>query len=262
MVHRKTLATDGISFTASRADEGVEFITSTDNWFRPTNFVNGPDGCLYILDMYRETIEHPASIPEDIKEHLDLEGGDDRGRIWRLVPPAWWPRPFANLADMPTGQLVAQLQSSNAWNRETAQRLLWERQDATATAGLARLSEISAFPTARRHALSTLQGLRALETETLVRSLADASPRVREHAIRLAEAHGDEALTAPLSLLADDSDLRVRWQLALTLGRVPPGCRAADPLSSCRSGSTAPGSAAGDAHQLERVAGSRGVQRD
>jgi putative heme-binding domain-containing protein len=221
MVHRKTLTPNGISFTATRADEGVEFITSTDNWFRPTNFVNGPDGCLYILDMYRETIEHPASIPEDIKQHLDLEGGDDRGRIWRLVPPGWWPRPFANLADMPSGQLVAQLQSSNAWNRETAQRLLWERQDAAAVNSLVKLTEISAFPTARLHALYALQGLGALNTETIVRGLGDASPRVREHAIRVAESDGAAALTASLSLLADDPDLRVRWQLALTLGEFP-----------------------------------------
>ena len=89
LVHRKTLAPNGVSFIATRADADVEFIASTDNWFRPVNFVNGPDGCLYVLDMYRETIEHPASIPEDIKAHLNLSSGDDRGRIYRLVAPDW-----------------------------------------------------------------------------------------------------------------------------------------------------------------------------
>jgi putative membrane-bound dehydrogenase-like protein len=87
LVHRKILRRDGPLMLAQRADENTEFLTSTDNWFRPVNFVNAPDGTLYILDMYRETIEHPFSIPDDIKAHLDLQSGDDRGRIYRLVPP-------------------------------------------------------------------------------------------------------------------------------------------------------------------------------
>ncbi len=87
LVHRKTLVRDGVLMTARRADENTEFVTSTDNWFRPVNFVNAPDGTLYMIDMYRETIEHPFSIPDDIKSHLDLQSGDDRGRIYRLDRP-------------------------------------------------------------------------------------------------------------------------------------------------------------------------------
>ncbi len=68
-----------------RADAKVEFLASTDNWFRPVNFANTPDGTLLILDMYRETIEHPLSIPEPIKKHLDLTSGKDRGRLYNLV---------------------------------------------------------------------------------------------------------------------------------------------------------------------------------
>ena len=49
-------------------------------------FANAPDGTLYILDMYREVIEHPASLPPLIKKHLDLTSGRDRGRIYRVVP--------------------------------------------------------------------------------------------------------------------------------------------------------------------------------
>ncbi len=60
-------------------------LASTDNWFRPVNFANTPDGTLLILDMYRETIEHPLSIPEPIKKHLDLTSGKDRGRLYDLV---------------------------------------------------------------------------------------------------------------------------------------------------------------------------------
>ncbi len=130
LVHRKTMQESGATFTARRADEGAEFVTSTDNWFRPVNFVNGPDGCLYVLDMYRETIEHPWSIPEDIKSHLDLESGRDRGRIYRLTPPDFERTLTADMGKMSIDQLLLYLAHSNAWHRETAQRLLIERREA------------------------------------------------------------------------------------------------------------------------------------
>ena len=126
LVHRKTLTRDGVLMTARRADENTEFVTSTDNWFRPVNFVNAPDGTLYIVDMYRETIEHPYSIPDDIKAHLDLQSGDDRGRIYRLVAPG--SRESARVcgwADSARLDLVRRLESENGWQRETAQRLLY-----------------------------------------------------------------------------------------------------------------------------------------
>jgi putative heme-binding domain-containing protein len=220
LVHRKTLEPDGISFIATRADESVEFITSTDNWFRPVNFVNGPDGCLYILDMYRETIEHPSSIPDDIKAHLDLYSGDDRGRVYRLVPPKWNPHGVLNLAAMTSDGLVAQLNSTNAWNRETAQRLIVERGDDSAAGDVWRIVHESESPAARIHALYTLDGLGALEVQDVVAYLNDESPHVREHLIRLAEKHRDESPDYGLAILmlADDPDVRVQFQLALSLG--------------------------------------------
>lgn len=223
LVHRKTLTPDGISFIAKRADEGVEFITSTDNWFRPVNFVNGPDGALYILDMYRETIEHPSSIPEDIKEHLDLYSGDDRGRIYRLAPPEHEYHAAANLSDMSTSDLALQLQSANAWNRETAQRLLYERADDSARGTLTRLLRNSASTTARVHALYTLEGLGSLQQEDVLSAFFDhPDPILVEHALRVAERHAEEwplvaeALPELASSYADD--VRVQFQLALTLG--------------------------------------------
>src|SRR5262249_34851040 len=88
LVHRKILTRNGPEFRATRADQNVEFLASTDNWFRPVNFANTPDGTLLILDMYRETIEHPFSIPEPIKKHLDLTSGKDLGRLYNLMPAA------------------------------------------------------------------------------------------------------------------------------------------------------------------------------
>ncbi len=115
LVHRKTLAKDGARFLATRADSTVEFLTSTDNWFRPVNFANTPDGTLLILDMYRETIEHPASIPEPIKKHLDLTSGKDRGRLYNLVPDGFKKRPKPALSGAKTAELVALLADPDSW---------------------------------------------------------------------------------------------------------------------------------------------------
>ena len=72
---------------------GHELIPSRDTWFRPVQFANGPDGALWIVDMQREVIEHPKSLPPGIKEHLDLTSGREAGRLWRLTAgdAAAWP---------------------------------------------------------------------------------------------------------------------------------------------------------------------------
>src|SRR5262249_12686631 len=133
LVHRKRLSVNGATYLATRADQNVEFLASTDNWFRPVNFANTPEGTLLILDMYRETIEHPWSIPEPIKEHLDLTSGKDRGRLYNLVHDgAGSRRRRPRLQRAATAALVPLLADPDAWWRETASRLLVERRDRTA----------------------------------------------------------------------------------------------------------------------------------
>ncbi|MBL8848153.1 MAG: c-type cytochrome [Planctomycetaceae bacterium] len=222
LIHRKTLTPDGASFIATRADENVEFITSTDNWFRPVNFVNGPDGCLYILDMYRETIEHPASIPEDIKALLHLSSGDDRGRIYRLVPPGWKQRPWPNLAKMSSADLAQQLASTNAWQRETAQRLLFERGDASVAGDLRALLR-SPSAVARVHALGALAAIGKLSFLDLSNLSRDPSPHVRVRVIQLLESCLPDGTVPshPAAEMATDTDISVQFQLALSAGEFP-----------------------------------------
>src|SRR5262249_28773482 len=88
LIHHKKIASHGVSVRGQRApdEQQVEFVASTDNWFRPVQMANAPDGGLYLCDMYREIIEHPWSLPPTLKRHLDLNSGNDRGRIYRLVP--------------------------------------------------------------------------------------------------------------------------------------------------------------------------------
>ncbi|MFK7777490.1 MAG: HEAT repeat domain-containing protein, partial [Gimesia sp.] len=222
LIHRKTMEQSGATHIATRADENTEFITSNDNWFRPVNFVNAPDGTLYALDMYRETIEHPFSIPEDIKRHLDLESGYDRGRIYRLVHPEGTKFKVLKLGEMPVDQLVMQLESPNSWNRETAQRLIWERQDREAIQPLIKLLQTSTHPLGRLHALWTLDGLDALNAELLLKALKDSEPGVREHAVRLSEkiAQKNPELAQALLELTTDPAYRVQLQLAFSLGEL------------------------------------------
>lgn len=220
LVHRKTLEPNGITMIGRRTEDNVEFLASTDNWFRPTNFVNAPDGTLYVLDMYWETIEHPASIPEDIKEHLDLESGNDRGRIYRLVSPGMQRFKPPKLSAKSAVELAAELESPHGWVRETAHRLIWERQDASCADSLRGLVKSGRTPQAQILALWSLQGLGKLTPSDVVLGLKAAHPRVREQAVRLSEefSAAPEAVLTEVLPLIEDVDPRVRWQVAFSLG--------------------------------------------
>src|SRR5262245_11275176 len=223
LVHRKKLEPDGVGFIGRRIDEKSEFVSSSDIWFRPVQFANAPDGTLYILDMYREVIEHPASLPPIIKKHLDLTSGRDRGRNYRVVPDGYKQRQLPKLAGAGVDVLVALLQHPNGWHRDTAARLLFERQDKRAIEPLEKLTFESQSPLARMHAMHVLDGLNALSERVVLPRLSDDHAGVREHAVRLAEKLvGSSAAIRHRTLeMADDDQLRVRYQLAFSLGELP-----------------------------------------
>jgi putative membrane-bound dehydrogenase-like protein len=229
LIHRQHMSATGVTFTSQRIDDKSEFMTSTDNWFRPVNFLHAPDGTLYVLDMYRETIEHPWSMPDDLKALLDLENGRDRGRIYRLTPPSFERRGSPKLSSASTAELVALLQHPNAWHRETAHRLLFERQDAAAVPLLKAMFNEKTTPLGKVHALWSLQGMSQLDESLLIAALHDPAAEIREQAVILAARksttpetpngaiHTDAVYTNLLQLAADESP-RVRYQVALALG--------------------------------------------
>jgi putative membrane-bound dehydrogenase-like protein len=222
LVHRKRLDRDGLVFTARRIDAESEFVASTDVWFRPAQFAGGPDGSLHVIDVCREVIEHPASLPPEIKRHLDLTSGRDRGRIYRVVPTGFRTRQTPRLSTATSDELVALLEHPNAWHRETAARLLFERQDRSAAAGLIRLARQSGSPLGRMHAMYALSGLGQLDSDTLLERLGDPHEQVRRHALRLSESlPGSAVLAQRLGELADDDSIEVRYQLAFTVGQLP-----------------------------------------
>ncbi|WP_146518104.1 PVC-type heme-binding CxxCH protein [Stieleria varia] len=219
LIHRKRLSPNGVPMIARRMDHESEFVASRDIWFRPSQFECGPDGALTVVDVCREVIEHPKSLPPEIKQHLDLTAGRDRGRLYRIVPDDFQHRATVDLATQSTGELVKSLAHPNAWHRETAARLIFERQGKTVVSALREMVSQSDSPLGRLHAMYALDGLAALDASILIVRLHDPHPQVVRHAIRLSERlPEDDVLLSALAALVHHPDIAVRYQLAFTLG--------------------------------------------
>ncbi|WP_165698727.1 PVC-type heme-binding CxxCH protein [Bremerella volcania] len=223
LIHRKRLVEHGVAYQGIRIDESEEFVSSSDIWFRPVQYANAPDGSLYVADMYREVIEHPKSLPPMIKKHLDLTSGRDRGRIYRIVVNDYQRRSTPRMTAMNTLELVSLLNHPNSWHRETAARLIYERQDNTVVSQIERSVTKASLPEGRVISLSALSGLKKLSPGVLLAAMHDEHPRVRQHAIRLAEPLLEKSpeLRQQIANLAGDSTVHVRFQVALSAGYLP-----------------------------------------
>lgn len=225
LVHVDKLRDTGASFAASRIHPNKEFLASTDAWFRPVNMYIGPDGALYVVDYYRQIIEHPEWMGEEVIKSGQLYNGHDKGRIYRITlenakAPEW--TKGLKLGDASSEELVRQLSNANIWWRLNAQRLLIDRKDISVTASLLKAAQNTTSPLGRLHALWTLEGLKQLTPELIEKGLKDPVAGVRENAIKLAELH---LLTAPglanaLLPLQHDTNAKVRFQLLCTLGSI------------------------------------------
>lgn len=220
LIHRDLLRPDGVSYRAGRGpqEQDREFLASTDQWFRPCNFANGPDGALYLVDIYREFIETPESVPENLKRNMNFYSGTDLGRIYRIVPrDSKVTRPRPNLERASPSELVNTLNHRNGWHRITAQRLLVERQAREVIPALERMARTAETPQTRLHALYTLEGLAAVDEPLLKQVLGHAHAELRVHAIRMAESFA--ALASTLAAMTNDPSPRVQFQLGLSLGQ-------------------------------------------
>ena len=219
LVGRQVLSPNGSTFTSDRSDDerSSEFMASTDPWSRPVSVRTGPDGALWVADMYRLVIEHPEWIPTGWQRKLDIRAGSDRGRIYRVFPKGKRPAPLPRLDALDAGELVAQLESLNGVVRDLAhQMLLWSKADAAEEA-LRDMLKNGGRATARLHALSVLSGLGKLTDADVVRALHDEHPAVARLALRLA---GDRV---PSETLVDAAKPRLQdaWltqELAGVLG--------------------------------------------
>lgn len=222
LVHREVLEPDGVTFAGHRAagERESEFFASTDAWCRPVQVRTGPDGALWVVDMYRFVIEHPRWISPERLATLDVRAGADRGRIYRVYHEARPPRAVPRLQSLSTPRLAASLDSPNGTLRDTVQRLLAHRGERDALPTLRELVRSSTRPEARAQALATLDALRAVEPGDLLTALADARPGVRREAVRVSGSWlgRDRAVETMVLRLADDPVVTVRFQVALALG--------------------------------------------
>lgn len=223
LVHRETLVPHGATFVSHPSDGQKEFLASTDTWFRPVNLANGPDGTLYVVDMYRAVIEHPDWMPPELRNRKDLLDGSDRGRIWRvksdesILPQE---RPDQPLDKLNIPALVRLLDHRNSWHRETAFRLLLERNRDEVLEALKLNWKQNRLTRSR---LPVLWMIKLLDPRLTPAVLAWAEtdnrdPRVREQVFSLIGENLDELLPDDVDeLAAEETDDRVRFRLALDL---------------------------------------------
>jgi len=203
-----------------------EFIRSTDPNFRPMNMTTGPDGCLYIVDMYRGIIQEGnwtkegSFLRERIKEN-GMQNVVGHGRIWRLVHKDFKPGPQPKMLEETPAQLVKHLSHPNGWWRDTAQRMLVVKGDKSVVPALVEMARHDKNPLARLHAMWTLEGLGSLTPELVLEKLADPDPTQRTQGIRVAESllkapGGNAELQTRINSLEADKDPSVQLQVIMT----------------------------------------------
>lgn len=221
LVHVDKIKPNGASFTASRMVEKRDFLASTDRSFRPVNMTVGPDGAMYVVDMYRKVIEHPEWIPDDIEKTLDLQAGKDQGRIYRIAKAGVSNKFDAGQFETQEG-LVTSLSHPNQWVRKTAHRLLMEQILAKETIELLNSKLNASDDLVKLHSLWILSNKSGVHENVLLAAMQDPSSNIREHALVLAEAQlntNPELLNAALTLLTDPNN-RVRMQAALSVSTI------------------------------------------
>ena len=222
LVQRLAVTDKGVSFAATPVfGEGkLDFFASEDRWCRPVMVREGPDGAVWVADMYRAMIEHPQFLPPAGREEMlpHYRRGDDRGRLYRVSRVEMPAYRAVRLDNISTYDLVTMLGAPSGWRRDKAHQVLLWRADRAALDPLQAMVAHNPNPLARLHALCVLDGLAALTPALVARALGDVHPGVRENALRLAETRfTPEVLAAAVRLVAD-ADAKVRMQLAFSLG--------------------------------------------
>jgi putative membrane-bound dehydrogenase-like protein len=224
LITRRLLVPNKSTFVGKRAadEQSSEFLASTDNWFRPVQVRTGPDGGLWIVDMYRYVIEHPRWIPPEDLATLDVRAGATMGRIYRVRAKDKPLRPWSRLDQFDTAGLVAALDSPNGWQRDMASQMLLWNGDKSAIPALARLLD-TGRPEARVNALAVLPELGGLTESIVEKGLRDKHPGVRLQAARAAERLTRaqfESIAQTFLRLQCDPDDHVRLQVLCGLGEL------------------------------------------
>ena len=190
LIKRNVVTQNGALLEAHDPNPGTEFFASTDERFRPVHGTVGPDGGLYIVDMYHGIVQHDSYMTPYLKEQTEKRGLDKAvhlGRIWRVVPEDWDPSETPKLSKATKEELVGFLSHSDGWYRDMAQRLLVERGDLSVVPALEELAKSEKNELGAFHALWTLEGLNAVNPHVLVSLLPVKTPLIQITALRILE---------------------------------------------------------------------------
>ena len=231
LVSRIILRDDGPDVKARKAYEGTEFLASTDERFRPVHLNAGPDGTLYVLDMYRGIIQHRDYVTEYLRDQIlsrNLVQPTAFSRIYRITHETLDRGPMPRMSAVMSSELVDYLSHPNGWWRDMAHQLLVQRGDISVVPALIALAEQTDNPRARLHALWILDGLDQIDVAVVRKALAASEREIRVAGVRIAErwmADANHPIVAEVRARLQDPDLAVRRQVAASLGELPEDAR-------------------------------------
>lgn len=226
LIRRAKVTNDEGRIVVSNAYDQQEFIAARDPNFRPVNSATGPDGCLYLVDMYRGIIQEGNWVREGsylrgVVQEYELDKNVGRGRVFRVDHETTQRGPQPRMLDETPSQLVAHLSHVNGWWRTEAQKLIVLHGDKSVVPALERLARSGENPLGRLHAYWTLEGLDAVDADLLRTGFVDPDRRVRSAAVRISESRfaTDRSFDSHLAKLASDESPDVVIQVLLSVGR-------------------------------------------
>lgn len=208
---------------ADNAYDDTEFLTSTDERFRPVAQAVGPDGSLFVVDMYRGVIQHKTYVTTFLRRQVEERGLEEPihlGRVWRVQREGAEPRERERMTLLSSAELVERLRHPDSYFRMHAQRILVERRATDVSEQIREiLHDPGASRVARVHAVWTLAGLGRLATHDVRHSIGSGDPAVLVQALRLGgpTLESGEGI-ARVAALTDHDHRTVRLHAALALG--------------------------------------------
>ncbi len=212
----------------SLATAPTDFLASEDRWCRPVMVRTGPDGALWVADMYRYMIEHPQWLPQNGKEELlpHYREGDDKGRIWRVVKSSHLAQRDEHKASKKRDPFAEEgipfisterndyLASPNGWLRDKAQMMAMWSGELEKVSSKALVNEL---PQVRAQAAWSLLLAGKMTPQHLEKLFEDRDASVIEQALQISEHVRWEqvGIAVENEFLANP---RIKMQLALSAG--------------------------------------------
>lgn len=225
VIQRKMIR-DGVVFKAENMFDEKEFLASSDGWFHPVNFSNGPDGAFYLVDFYRRFVEHPQWAYDELSEGIDWNEGEPHGRIWRIYHKDHKSDAVKGIPDLSgevkTKDLLRALESPFGWMRDTAQRLLVEQGQLSNNSD--HVSQILKHgkPLAKSHLLWALNGVNKITSQIIIDALRDTDPDVQVQAVKIAQNKlgKNSELAREVIKVSEHPNELVRFNAILALGQL------------------------------------------